>query len=148
MVWHRCLKRKQIRLLFVLFIIVFVVGVLLYVPVFEKYVYININKGGYLEKKYFFKINISSAYKKNFKIEKILKEVGLFKEYDDYLFLYGYKSFIFRSTQRLTGPYRFEYFLTKSSIQREDAYDLLKAIQDRNYECYQNTTNCILKNNL
>lgn len=148
MVWHRCLKRKQIRLLFVLFIIVFVVGVLLYVSVFEKYVYININKGDYLEKKYFFKINISSTYKKNFKIEKILKEVGLFKEYDDYLFLYGYKSFIFRSTQRLTGPYRFEYFFTKSSIQREDAYDLLKAIQDRNYECYQNTTNCILKNNL
>ena len=71
MVWHRCLKRKQIRLLFVLFIIVFVVGVLLYVPVFEKYVYININKGGYLEKKYFLKINISSTYKKNFKIEKI-----------------------------------------------------------------------------
>lgn len=148
MVWHRCLKRKQIRLLFVLFIIVFAVGVLLYVPVFEKYVYININKGGYLEKKYFLKINISSTYKKNFKIEKILKEVDLFKEYDDYLFLYGYKSFIFRSTQRLTGPYRFEYFFTKSSIQREDAYDLLKAIQDRNYECYQNTTNCILKNNL
>lgn len=54
MVWHRCLKRKQIRLLFVLFIIVFVVSVLLYVPVFEKYVYININKSGYLEKKVFF----------------------------------------------------------------------------------------------
>ena len=67
MVWHRCLKRTQIRLLFVLFIIVFVVGVLLYVPVFEKYVYININKGDYLEKKYFLKINISSTYKKNFK---------------------------------------------------------------------------------
>lgn len=123
----------------------FVVCCLLYIPLFEKEVYININKGIYLEKIYLLKINISSEYSKNKKMENLLKDAGLLKEYDDYLFLYGYKSFIFRSTQRLTGPYRFEYFLSNSAIQNKDIWNLLKAIQDRNYACYQKITERMLK---
>lgn len=123
-----------------------IVYCLLYIPLWEKEVYININKGIYLKKRYLLKINISSEYSKSQKVEDLLKDIGLLEEYDDYLFLYGYKSFIFRSTQRLTGPYRFEYFLTLPAIQNKDMKKLLKAIQDRDYPYYQKITEQILNN--
>ena len=139
----------RIKQFFISFIAgIFVVYCLLYIPLWEKEVYININKGIYLKKIYLLKINISSEYSKNQKIENLLEDVGLLKEYDDYLFLYGYKSFIFRPTQRLTGPYQFEYFLENPAVQNKNMGNLLKAIQDRNYTCYQKITGQILKNNM
>ena len=136
------------RWILILFIIIALVVIFRFIPVFEKNVYLNISKGVYLEKTYFLKIKISSKYEKNPKIEKTLKEVGLFKDYDDYLFLYGYQSFLFHATQRLTGPYRLEFLLTNFPVRQEDAFHLLKAIQDRNYARYQLMSNKILENSL
>lgn len=139
----------RIKQFFISFIAgIFVVYCLLYMPLWEKEVYININKGIYLKKIYLLKINISSEYSKSQKIENLLKDVGLLKEYDDYLFLHGCKSFIFRPTQRLTGPYQLEYFLENPAIKNKNMKKLLKSIQDRNYTCYQKITEQILKSNM
>lgn len=54
-----------------------IVCCLLYIPLWEKEVYININKGIYLKKRYLLKINISSEYSKSQKVEDLLKDIGL-----------------------------------------------------------------------
>lgn len=104
----------------------------------------NVNKGIRQDKLYFLGINVSTKYSKDVNMEKWLKKVGLFKEQDSYLFLHGFKSFLFHSTERQTGFFRFHFLLSLENVRTEKMYELLKAIQERDYIYYEKVSEEIL----